>query len=136
VLDQVAHLVHDDVVQYVVRREHEAPVEAERALARARSPTAHLVAERDAPVGDSERHRLGLHDQRDARVRLAAPLHGGQAQPLEPEARLCDVRELLLEPGQVLGDRGVDLGVRRARPHDELGRQAVPDDDAVAPDAR
>src|SRR5216684_4317043 len=47
-LDEVADLVHDDVIEDIVRCEHEPPVEAEPTLARARAPTAALVAHREA----------------------------------------------------------------------------------------
>src|SRR3954471_1038122 len=131
-LDQVADLVHDDVVENVVRREHEPPVEAERALARARAPAAALVAQRDALVGDAECGGFGLRDQRDARTCLAPPLLLRESQPLEAKARLDRLLELLREPVEVGGDRGVDLGVRRPRAHDELGREPVAHDDAMA----
>src|SRR5207248_2047426 len=55
VLDEVADLVHHDVVEHVVRREHEPPVEAERAPAGARAPAAPLIAQREALVRDAER---------------------------------------------------------------------------------
>src|SRR3954449_7843553 len=99
VLDEVADLVDDDVVEHVGRREHEPPVEAERALARARAPAAALVAERDALVGDAECGGFGLRDQRDARTCLAPPLLLRESQPLEAKARLGRLLELLREPG-------------------------------------
>src|SRR6476469_4909591 len=95
VLDQMADLVHDDVFEHAVRGEPEPPVEAERAFARARAPAAALVAQRDALVRDAERRRLRLRDQRDPRPRLTPPLLLGQAQPLEAEARLDRLLQLL-----------------------------------------
>src|SRR5581483_5909553 len=64
-LDEVADLVHDDVVEDVVRGEDEPPVEAERPLAGARTPAAALIAQRDPAVRDAERSGLRLRDQRD-----------------------------------------------------------------------
>jgi hypothetical protein len=131
-LDEMAHLVHHHVVEHVVRREHEAPVEAERALARAGAPAAHLVAERDPRIRDAERRGLRLGDQLDPRARLAAALALGEAQALETEARLDRLRELSREPGLVEVDRLVDLGARCPRPDDELGREPVANDHPVA----
>src|SRR4051794_40934772 len=129
-------LVDDDVVEHVVRREDEAPVEAERAGRRAGSPAAALVAQRDARVGDAERGRLRLREERDARERLAPALLGGQREPVEPELGTGGLRQLALEPAEGGGDRGVDLRLCRARADDELRREAVADDDPVAADAR
>src|SRR5947208_12131969 len=98
VLDEVAHLVDDDVVEHVVRREHEPPVEAERTRAGARAPARPLVAQRDALVLDAERPSFRLRDQRDACARLAAALRCGEAKPVEPEGRLRRLLELLREP--------------------------------------
>ena len=47
---EVADLVHDDVVEDVVGRKDEPPVERERPVRRARPPAAALVAERDPAV--------------------------------------------------------------------------------------
>src|SRR5262249_30044395 len=98
VLEEMANLVHDHVVEDVVRGEHEPPVEAEGAPARTRAPAASLVAQREPAVGDAERRRLRLRDQRDARLCLASPLGLGETEPLEPETRLDVLRELPLEP--------------------------------------
>src|SRR5262249_50571647 len=59
-LDEVAHLVDDDIVEDVVWREDEPPVEAQRSGARARAPAGALVAQRDPFVLDAERTRLRL----------------------------------------------------------------------------
>src|SRR2546421_5158183 len=119
-LHEMADLVHDDVVEHVVRCEDESPVEAERALARARAPSAPLVTHRDPLVGDAERRSFRLGEQDDACPCLAPALFLGEAQPLETEAWLRGFLELLLEPLEVRGDRGVDLRVRRARGKDKL----------------
>jgi hypothetical protein len=131
VLDKVADLVHDDVVEHVVRRQHEPPVEAERALARARAPAAALVAQRDPLVRHAERRRLRLRDQRDARLRLTPPLLLGEGELVQVEARLRSFLQLTLEPREVGRDRVADLTVGRARPHDELGREPEANDEPV-----
>src|SRR5262249_30803046 len=97
-LDEVADLVDDDVVEHVVRGEHEPPVEAQLALRRARAPPAALVAHDDAAVAHAERDRLGLCDQLAARTRLAATLFFGERQPLEPEDGRRRTFELTCEP--------------------------------------
>ena len=77
VLDQVTHLVHDDVVEHVVRGEHEPPVEAQRAARGARSPAADLIAERDAR---GRRHRAPPPPTGRAARSAPAP-RGGPARP-------------------------------------------------------
>src|SRR5581483_6777912 len=131
-LDEVAHLVHDDVVEHVVRSEHEAPVEAQRSFARARAPAAHLIAQRDPTVCDAERRRLGLRDQLHARARLAATLLLRQTQALEAEPRLDRLRELACKPCLVEVDGLVDLTARRAGADNQLGRKPVAHDHPVA----
>src|SRR5581483_1172460 len=111
------------------------PVERQRARTRARAPAAHLVADREPPVAHVEGDRLRLRDQLDARTRLAPALRLGDRELVELELRLGRLRQLALEPRQVQRTRGVDVGVARARSHDELGRKAVANDDAVALDA-
>ena len=49
-LAQVAELVHDDVVEHLERREHEPPVERQRAARGAGAPARALVADLDAVV--------------------------------------------------------------------------------------
>ena len=63
------------------------------------------------------------------------PCSSVRRQAVEAEARRGGLRELPLEPAEVGRDRGVDLRLGRARPDDELGREAVANDDAVAADA-
>ena len=55
---QVAELVDDHVVEHLGGREHESPVEGERAAGRAGAPQRALGADPDAPVRDPE--PLGL----------------------------------------------------------------------------
>src|SRR5260221_8540341 len=69
-LGEMTDLVHDDVVEDVLGREHEPPVETQRPFARARSPTAALVAQRDPRVANAEREGFRLREQRDAGDRL------------------------------------------------------------------
>ena len=73
-LAQVAELVHDDVVEHVERREHEAPVERERAARRARAPARALVADLDARRLDADRRRLLVDQHRDELARRAPRL--------------------------------------------------------------
>ena len=74
---QVADLVDDHVVEHLEGREHEPPVEGERAGGRAGAPERALAADPDAPVGDPEPFGLLLGEGRnelsgaDARCRLA-----------------------------------------------------------------
>src|SRR5205814_6246675 len=60
----------------------------------------------------------------------------GQRQAVEIERRLRRGRELPLEPRRVVLDRSQDVRLRRAGPHDELGRRAIPEVDAVLPHTR
>ena len=55
---QVAELMDDDVVEHLEGREHESPVEGERAARGAGAPERSLAADPDAPVRDPE--PLGL----------------------------------------------------------------------------
>src|SRR5262245_4980096 len=135
VLDEMADLMDDDVVEHVVRSEHETPVEAQRTGARARAPAGPLVAQRDALELDFERLRLRLRDQRDARAGFAPPLRSGETESIEPEAGLRGLLELLRQPLEIRRDRRLDLGSRRARTDDELGREPVPHDHTVSPHA-
>src|SRR4051794_29264839 len=108
---QVAGLVPDDVVENVLGREQQAPVEAHRARRRARAPAGALVADAHAGVLDADRltrlvepgYHLGAGHaaipalDRGARVAgrdvqdVAAPVGagaaglGGQAQGLAEE---------------------------------------------------
>ena len=55
---QVAELVDDDVIEHLKRRQHEPPVEGERARGGAGAPERALVADLNPPVSDAE--PLGL----------------------------------------------------------------------------
>src|ERR1700751_1386837 len=74
---QVAELVHDHVVEHLDGRQHEPPVEGERAPGRAGAPERALTADPDALEADAELLGLLLGDGRDelpggdARRRLA-----------------------------------------------------------------
>ena len=101
VLDEVADLVHDDVVEHVVRCEHEPPVEAERALARARAPAAALVAQRDARV----RRRRARPPPTARSARCARAPRGGPAprsgvSRSRPRLGCGGLGELRLEPAR------------------------------------
>src|SRR3954471_12563384 len=74
---QMTELVHDHVVEHLDGRQHESPVEGERAAGRARPPERPLVSDADAPVGDAEPVGPLVGESRDelpcsdARLRLA-----------------------------------------------------------------
>ena len=71
---QVAELVHDHVVEHREGRQHEPPVEGERAAGRAGAPERSLAADPDALVGDPEPLGLLLGERpRRARGRRCAP---------------------------------------------------------------
>ncbi len=55
---QVTELVHNHVVQDNVWREHEPPIEGERAARRARAPESALPADSDSAVHDTDALRL------------------------------------------------------------------------------
>src|SRR5207302_1523470 len=120
VLAQMAQLVDDDVVEHLVRSEHEPPVERERASRRAGSPERALGTDVDAAEGDAERLGLLVCDRGDelargrARFRLA---HGARAQA-EPRDL---AGALLLDPGPLLLEHLLDLGPAHPPRHGQAG---------------
>ena len=98
-LGEAAHLVVDDVVEHVVRRQHEPPVEAERTL---------LEHEPNGCAGRAvvscvyETLSAAALDCMISRMRAALPADPapGELETLEPEAARRDAGELPFEPGQ------------------------------------
>src|SRR5918912_301406 len=84
---QVAELVHDDVVEHLEGREHEPPVEGERAAGGARAPQRALAADPDPRVLDAESLRLLLGQRGDELAGGDARLRLPHRAPLEPEPR-------------------------------------------------
>ena len=69
---QVAGLVPDDVVEDLLGREQQPPVEAHRAGRRARAPARPLVADRQRGVARAERRDRLVEARRDLGARRAA----------------------------------------------------------------
>jgi hypothetical protein len=105
---EVAELVHDHVVEHLVGRQHEPPVEGERAARRAGAPERALAADPDAPIGDVEPLGLLLGEGRnelpsaDSRLRLA------DREPVQSQPRHL-APPLLLDPGPLIAKHALHL---------------------------
>src|SRR5439155_4299403 len=100
---QMAELVHDDVVEHLGGREHEAPVEGERAAPRAGAPERALVPDPDSSARDADARRLLFDDGREDLARSDARLGLAHAETLEAEPRNL-APPLMLDPGAPLGE--------------------------------
>src|SRR5205085_1902251 len=107
----MAHLVHDDVVEHLERREDEAPVERQRPRGGTRSPARALVPNLDPPELDAERRRLLLGEHRHELPSRAPRLELGDAAAVEREPRPLP-RALGGDPVAVRVEHAVDLAVR------------------------
>src|SRR4051794_22376675 len=94
---QVAELVDDDVVGHLERRQHEPPVEGERAARRAGAPSSPLVPDPDPPVGDADPPCLVLRQPGDEPPGSVAPFRLAHLEAFQPEAWYL-AAPLLLDP--------------------------------------
>src|SRR4029453_12375700 len=115
-------LVNDHIVDHVRRRQHQPPIEGERAPPGARAPHGPLSSDPDPPVRDTDEPGLLLGQLRDEPPPSDPPLALGTL--VEAEARHL-AAPLPLDPRTLARKNTIDLCLAHPLRRDEP-RRAVP----------
>ena len=131
----VAQLMHNHIVQHVLRAEHQQAVEVQVALGGAAAPAGFLVPDGDPAVGDAHLFCPGRHPGRDllqGAVGQGVHFLRRQLRQLRPGA---DLRQGLFNPAPLALQHLADLPFRHAqrRPDGNFARVLNADAHAPAP---